>query len=116
MPIEVTDHTAVEREARRAGLLAQTRRETLRTITLPVGRPRRRIEVVRVSERPPQPPGEGVGCAAAGVRYELAGDLELFGVDEPWDTVPIPDATDATEACRLGEEMVRRRWVRECEG
>lgn len=108
MPIEVTDHTETDRAKRRESLLAQAARETLRTITLPVGRPRRQIEVVRVIEGNPV---EGSVWAATSYRYELAGDLELFGCDL-FDTIPLHAASDE-DACRMGEEMVRARWVRE---
>jgi hypothetical protein len=111
VPITVTDHTADERAKRRDDLIAQSRRETLRTITLPVGRPRRQIEVVRVAEMVADTNELGTVVRRV-VRYELAGDLELFGVAEPWDTIPLHAADDA-DACRMGEEMVRARWVRE---
>lgn len=112
MPITVTDHTDADRRKRRDDLIDQARRETLRTITLPVGRPRRTIEVVRykyvVRDESASFPDQAFATA---VRYELAGDLELFGCDL-FDTIPLHAASDE-DACRMGEEMVRARWVRE---
>jgi hypothetical protein len=111
MPITVTDHTDDERAKRRADLLRQSGRETLRTITLPVGRPARRIEVVRWEEQETDPTGDLTRVLVT-VRYELDGDLELFGVSEPWDTIPL-HATDDADARDQAERMVRARWVRE---
>lgn len=115
MPITVTDHSAEDRAKRRADMLRLASRETLRTITLPVGRPhQRRIEVVRVEQVASGHPDADTQVIGRAVLYELAGDLELFGCDL-WDTIPLHAASDA-DACRQAVDMVRARWVRECGG
>ncbi len=113
MPIEVRDHPPEERAKRRADLRAQADRETLRTIYLPVGRPRRQIEVVREVVRTAKWT-DGEPEFVEQVTYYLAGDLELFGCDT-FDTIPIIEAVDDADAVRLAEEGVKARWVRECD-
>lgn len=93
MPIELIVTTAEERAKEHADRLAMAARTTIVRGHLPTG-------------------GQfAVEHTPAG--YLMSGDLALFGV-ERFGEVPITEAVDEADAVRLADEMVRRRWVREC--
>lgn len=100
MPITRRTTTADERQAERREHERQASRTTIEVWHLPTGRhlasgsvAHDEIRLVRDFEG-----------------WHLAGNLVLFGIAEPWDTLPIHASGD-DDAAKQADDLIRRRWV-----